>query len=305
MIRQADETMRSGIRDNWKKCFTLDDPRYTDYFFRYVFRPEYFYVDYENNRDVAASICRVPHAVMFNGRVLQMSMLSHACTMPDYRNEGRMKKIIETAVDACSHNELITLVGAVYGETYRPYGFEPIYYRTVYTLNRNEGARLSTYGVMYEPHPIDMLKVYSKFIRRFNGFYARNVDDFANLKREINARGGKVIACFNEKNQITGYATVLLEGKEAKIEECIYMDSVTIGKLVSAAMQERAVINLHVSKAENLSRLFPDAPYRDYPAVLARLNEPRLFSKLFNREVRTIQEAFQLSSRPLYLNERI
>ena len=34
MIRQADETMRSGIRDNWKKCFTLDDPRYTDYFFK-------------------------------------------------------------------------------------------------------------------------------------------------------------------------------------------------------------------------------------------------------------------------------
>ena len=46
-------------------------------------------------RDVAATICRIPHSVMFNGRVLQMSMLSHACTMPNYRNEGRMKKMID------------------------------------------------------------------------------------------------------------------------------------------------------------------------------------------------------------------
>jgi len=304
MIKQATESVTSGIRENWRICFTLDDPRYADYFFRNLYKPEYFYVDMEG-KDVAASICRIPHAVMFNGRVLQMSMLSHACTMPAYRNEGRMRKLIRTAVDACVHSELVTLVPAAYGEVYRPFGFEPVYFRSVYTLNKPEGVRLSTYGCMYEPHPLDMLKVYSAAMGRFNGFYARTLEDFISLKREISARGGKVIAYFDEKNKIRGYATVLLEGKEAKIEECIYLDSVAIIKLVNAAMQERTIVNLHVSAAENLTKLFPKAEKRDYPAIMARLNDPRLFSRLYNKEVRTVQEAYQTSFRPLMLNEMI
>ena len=255
MIQVAEKSMIPGIRENWRVCFTLDDPRYADFFFRQICKPEYFYVDMEG-RNVAASICRIPHEVMFNGRVLQMSMLSHACTMPAYRNEGRMKKLIETAVDACSHSELITLVPAAYGESYRPFGFEPVYYRTSYTLEREEGARLSTYGCMFEPHPVDMLKVYSSSMHRFNGYAARTPADFENLKKEINARGGKVVAYFDEKNNIRGYATVLLEGREAKIEELIYQDSTAIMKQVTAAMKARALVNLHVSAAENMSRLF-------------------------------------------------
>ena len=142
-------------------------------------------------------------------------------------------------------------------------------------------------------------------MHRFNGYAARTPADFEKLKKEINARGGKVVAYFDEKNNIRGYATVLLEGREAKIEELIYQDSTAIMKLVHAAMQERAVVTLHVSAAENLSRLFPEAKSRTYPSVMARLNDPRLFSKLFNCEVRTIQEAYRVSSRPLLMNESI
>lgn len=303
MIQVADETRTAGIRECWKKCFTLDDPRYFEHFFKYIYRPEYFFVDVEN-RDVAASICRIPHAVMFNGRVLQMSMLSHAGVMPDYRNEGRMKKLIEVAVDACSHSELITLVAADYGETYRPYGFEPIYRRSSYKLAR-EDAKTNSYGCSYEPSPIDMLKVFSAFIRRFNGYYARDIDYFMNLKREIVARGGKTVAYYDEKNQIRGYATVLIEGREARVEECIYLDSMALCKLISAALQERAVVNVEVSDAENLNKLFPEAERRDFPVMLARLNEPKLFSRLFNTEVRTVQEAFATGTRPLYMNEKV
>lgn len=303
MIQIADKTMTAGIRECWKKSFTLDDPRYFEHFFRYLYRPEFFYVDMEN-KQVAASICRIPHAVMFNGRVLQMSMLSHAGTLPEFRNEGRMKKMIDTAVDACSHSELITLVSAEYGESYRPYGFEPIYRRTSYLLGR-EDIKTSSYGCAYEPRPLDMLKVFSAFIRRFNGYYARDLDYFVNLKREIAARGGKIVAFYDEKKQIRGYATVINTGKEAVVEECIYLDSMALCKLISAALQDRASVRIHVSEAENLSKLFPNAERKDYPEVLAKLNEPKLFSRLFNTEVRTVQEAYAMSGKPLYLNEKI
>ena len=66
-----------------------------------------------------------------------------------------------------------------------------------------------------------------------------------------------------------------------------------------------ATVTLHVSQAENLSRLFPNAKQRTYPVVMARLNEPRLFSKLFSCEARTIQEAYRISTKPLMMVETV
>ena len=54
-----------------------------------------------------------------------------------------------------------------------------------------------------------------------------------------------------------------------------------------------------------LSRLFPNAKQRTYPVVMARLNEPRLFSKLFSCEARTIQEAYRISTKPLMMVETV
>jgi hypothetical protein len=38
---------------------------------------------------------------------------------------------------------------------------------------------------------------------------------------------------------------------------------------------------------------------------MARLNEPRLFSKLFSCEARTIQEAYRISTKPLMMVETV
>ena len=68
MIEIATEEMTAGIRDCWKKSFTLDDPRYFEHFFRFIYKPEYFLTDMEG-KIVAATICRIPHSLMFNGRI--------------------------------------------------------------------------------------------------------------------------------------------------------------------------------------------------------------------------------------------
>ena len=108
-----------------------------------------------------------------------------------------------------------------------------------------------------------------------------------------------------DKHVIKGYATILIEGREAKVEELIYVDSQALMRMLGAALQERSVLNVHVTAAENLAKIFPNVEKKEYPAVLAKINDPKLFSRLFNAEVRTIQEAYGISCRPLYLNERV
>ena len=98
------------------------------------------------------------------------------------------------------------------------------------------------------------MKVYSAFIRRFNGFYARDLDYFIQMKKEIKAREGKIVAYYNGKDQIQGYIVMVPQGNEIMAEEIIYLDSMALIKLCNAALQEKRVVNLFVSEAEDLSK---------------------------------------------------
>jgi len=302
MIVKGNPALTGDIRECWNKSFTMEDPRWTDYFFRTVYKPEYGYAWVEDGHAVSAA-CRIPHAVMFNGRILQASMILGVCTLPEYRHRGYMKQVMDTVIDACSHSELITFIQAYHPELYEPWNFQMVEYRTDYTLTRGEVRRITNFGCAYEPSPIDLLKVYSAFIRRFNGFYARDLDYFVRLKKEVQAQGGKIVAFYNGKNQIQGYATLLIQGREVAMEECVYLDAMALMKLVNAALQERPTVHLHVSQAENLSVLFPGAPHEDHGFTMARLNDPLLFSRLFGTEVHDAAEAFAISRKPLNMNE--
>ena len=302
MIVTKDPAIAGSIKNIWKKSFNLEDPRYIDFFFRDIFKPEYGYAYIEDSKAVA-SVCRINHPIVFNGRVIQASMLSNICELPDYRRFGYIKQVLDTVIDACNHTELITLARADNEELLKPYGFFPIYQHNEFIIQREDVKRITNYGCAYEVSPIDMLKVYSSFIKRFNGFVARDIESFIQIKKEVISRGGKIIGYYDARNQIQGYAIILLQGREAVVSECIYLDSMTLIKLMNGALQERSTIHLFVSEAENLSVLFPNATRKIHDAVMVRLNSPELFSRLFNRKIHNVLEAYSLSDKPLYLNE--
>lgn len=302
MIEHGNPSLTAGIRECWNKSFTTEDPRYTEYFFANLFKAEYGYAWSEAGRAVS-SLCRIPHDIMFNGRILQASMILGVSTIPEYRNKGYMHQLMDTVIDACEHTELITFIQAYRPELYEPWGFQMVEYRMDYTVTRADVKRITNYGCAYEPSPIDLLKVYSAFIRRFNGFYARDLNYFVQKKKEIQAEGGKIVAYYNGKDQIQGYATILIQGREAKVEELVYLDSMSLTKLVNAALQERPTVHLWVSDAENLGVMFPHAPVDKHGFTMARLNDAALFSRLFGTEVHDAREAFAISKKPLNMNE--
>jgi hypothetical protein len=116
------------------------------------------------------------------------------------------------------------------------------------------------------------LKVYSAFISRFNGYYARDLEYFVRYINEIRGQGGKVVAYFNGKDQIQGYAAMIPSGNEMVIQEMIYLDSLSMTKLINAALQEKRTIRVYVSEAEDLSLIFPKAPKKTFGSTMARLN---------------------------------
>jgi len=302
MIKKATAEQTAEIREIFSICFPNEDTRYMDYFFKSVYEPENCYVNIVDGK-IVSTLIRNPHAIMFNGRVLQASMIMGVATLPEYRRKGYMQELMDVVLDACEHSELLTLIQSESPVIYEPFGFSTVYKRKDVRLERKDVKRITNFGCAYEPTAIDLLKVYSAFIRRFNGFYARDLQYFVDYKKEIIAEGGKIVAYYNGKYQIQGYAVMIPQGKELCVEEIVYLDSMSLNKLCNAALQERRVIHLHVSEAEDLTKLFPEAKVRTYSSTMARLNDARLFSRLFNKKVTTVEEAYAISQRPLNLNE--
>lgn len=302
MIKRAELENIDEIKELWEICFPDVDARYREFFFKYILKPEDCFIKVLEGK-IVATLVRNKHDLMFNSRVLQASMIMGVCVHPDYRNRGYMHEMMDIIVDACEHSELVTLIQSENPEGYEPFGFRMIYHRTQFQIERKDVKRITNFGCAYDPSPIDLLKVYSAFIKRFNGFYTRDLDYFVNFKKEVKAIGGKIVAYYNGKDQIQGYAAMVPEGNQLKVQELIYLDSMSLMKLCNAALQEKKIVNLYVSEAEDLSKVFPYAKKKVFDSTMVRLNDPKLFSKVFRTKVDTVQEAFQLSRKPLNLNE--
>lgn len=304
MIDTKNPNLTLGIKDTWKKCFLGQDPRWTEYFFQNIYQPNFGYAVVEEDK-VVASLCRIPHAYMYNGRVLQASLLSNVAILGDVNQEEKRDELINRVLDACEHTELITLLASEQGELFEKYGFEKVYGRNQYKIERGDiTSNQSVLGCAFDPSPVDMLKVYVGFIRRFTGFYARDLDYFTQKKKEMSACGGKIVAYYNAKNRIQGYAIIRIAGKEAYIDECVYLESTALLRLIHAALQERGTVYLNTSSAENLSMLLPNASCKEVNPIYARLNDASLFSRLYNRKVTNVKEAFAFHKKPLNLNEK-
>ena len=300
MIVIGEENLTKQIRDLWKDNYSEMDPKYIDFVFRNIYQPEYLYCDKEGDQ-VRASLLRIPHAMMFNDRVLACSYITGITE----RAEGQAEQeLIPTVIDACENSELITLASVRNAGYLAKYGFEKIYSRCDYLLQKKDFKPITNFGCAYDPSPLDMLKIYSVFVRRFNGFSARHVEDFVNLKKEAAARGGKVVAYYDEKNRICAYAVIIVTPDDAIIEECIYLDASGLMKMLNAAFQERSLVHLVVSEAENLRPLFPKAARNVLWTTMARLNDADLFSRLFSIPAANVKEAYEISKKPLFYNER-
>lgn len=302
MILLAKEEQKAEIRELWETCFPKEDPAYIDHYFKNIWTPRSCYVDMEDGR-VVSSICRNPHDILFNEKVLRISMLTGMATLPEYRNQGRMHAMMDLVVDACSHSELMTCICTDRPEMYEPFGFRTGFERTAYMIQRPDLKRIPPLGTAYEVKPLDMLKVYSAYIRRFNGFYTRDLEYFINYKRQILSQGGKFIAYFNAQDRICGYAAYILNGSDLYIDELVYLDSVALSKILNGCLQERPRVHFHVSVAEDLRVVFPRAQIRPYIGTMVRINDYELFGKLFKTRCHTVDEALSISYKPLNQNE--
>ena len=301
MITKASGNDKQMVLALWKEAFSFDDGGYTKFFFDRYYKDETTFVMKENNQVLATAI-KTPHWMMLHGKMIQASMIVGVVTHPEYRNQGRFHQLMKVLLDECEHQELVTVIQAYDPELYKEFGFEVIYRRKQLFVRRADVPQMADHGVTYRLDYKNLVKVYSQFTAKFDGMMVRDEAYFRDLAYEVEAQGGKIIACYDNKGEISGYAVLYLVDGVLTIQEIVYLNSLALMKMLNHCLQLRFELVVEVSEAEQLERLFPNAEVKHKGNLLARINHKDLFQRLYGFKHKSVQQAMELD-KPLWYNE--
>ena len=169
MIDFANEKTASDVRTMWKICFG-DTEQFIDLYFSNKYRDENTLIYFENNVAVA-SLQMLPCKIRFYGEVITFYYLAGLCTLPEYRNKGYMRYLIEKAYKVM-HERSIPLSILIPAEDwlynyYAKFGFETTFEKGIESIDLK---------LLLNKYQNDIDEAYSEFDAK----YQRN--DFCVLK---------------------------------------------------------------------------------------------------------------------------
>ncbi|MEG0959353.1 MAG: GNAT family N-acetyltransferase [Erysipelotrichaceae bacterium] len=301
MIRDAVSKDKEEIVRIWKSAYSTKAENYLDFFFNDCFDQGKCILIEQDGRIV--SMLQYHNAVMeFQKRKLSVSYLHDIVTIPDYRKRGHMRKLMETTIDEVKHNHLISIMEAYNPRIYEQFGFEVVYYQKHYTVHSSQLEHVNTIGVDTSVNTQDLLELYQRFTKHFEGYLIRDEAYFKQLIECSKLRNYGLCTYLSKHNQVDGYAFYEIINNEIVVKEIIYMESIALLKMIKYIIGEHHSIEVIVSQGEKLEKVIPLLIPKKLSYMMARVNNYDLFNKLFNTEVKNVKEAYTLLSKPKYLN---
>lgn len=86
-------SIKEQVKALWKLCFE-DTEEFVDLYFRMRYTDRINHVIEEGGKVIAA-LQTIPYPMTYGGELLPVSYISGACTHPDYRNQGSMRKLLQ------------------------------------------------------------------------------------------------------------------------------------------------------------------------------------------------------------------
>lgn len=248
---------------------------------------------------VIATLQTVVAQMQFRGYRLEVSLFDSIATLPDYRRRHKMRTLLQAALDEASHNQLISLMYVMNPRLFERYGFKCVHTSKRYLLSSNDCRRNKCSQVQVHGNSEQMAALYQQFVRHFDGYFLRDERYYEHLLQRVKTSGEKI--CFYyEQEELKGYCLYVIEHQEAKISEIVYLDSKAFKQLISYAARDVNGVQLIVSQAEKIEKVFPFAIPRREAYLMARLNNIALFNKLYNCNVHHALDAFELLRKPMW-----
>lgn len=302
MIKEAGVAQKNELYELLQSAYPTRSRAYLGFYFKYIFdQGMCLYLEQDNR--IISCMQMQEHVMSFHGRKLLASYIQGVATLPDYRRRGHMAHLMKTMLDEASHNHLVTLIEAFNPKLYETFGFETIYETKTYTINTHYFDKVNVQGVSHNITAMELVELYQKYARHFDGCYTRDVHYYEIFMRKALLDHGNLCVYRNHQREVCGYAIYSESSVDVKVHEIVYLDSVALMKMLKYISQGYPDVRVTVSPSEKLEKLFPLTIPKKSGYTMARINNYELFNKLYNCNVRHPKAAFNISKKPLFLHE--
>lgn len=257
-------TIKDETKALWKRCFE-DSDAFTDLYFDQRYRDDINMTVCEEGQVIAA-LQMIPYPLWWGGEEVPVSYISGACTHPDYRSRGVMRRLLKD-----THRQmyargiyLSTLIPAEPGlfHYYAQSGYATCFHYTLRQVNLPE-APLPDYRVEVCASPTAAHYHYlDTCMRRRGNVLLHTKEDWEVVGADARLEDGRWLAVYLHE-QLCGMALAVPEEGKVSLKECV-ADNEEARK---ALFHEAA----YIYKVETVECITPSAPEDARPLGMARV----------------------------------
>lgn len=263
----------------WKRCFA-DSDEFIDLYFSRRYSDAINMAVHEDGKIISA-LQMVPYPMTFCGEVIPTAYISGACTHPDYREHGAMRRLL-----ADTHRRmyadgvwLSTLVPAeewLFGY-YAKSGYASCFGRSVRRVGRDCLSRSSDFGIKVEAHTSLTDELFHYFDTRMRGrdcCVLHTREDMSVVMTDLTLGDGKLLVA-RGKEGIVGMAFAVPDGEIVSVKELLADNESASSALLSEAA--------YIYKVNTLEYMV-SAPANESPLGMARVIQAEALLDLFARK---------------------
>ncbi len=303
MIRFANQKDKEYLETLCVRSLPLKEKHFIEYYFANQFSSAKVLISELDNLLVSQVHCR-DHVLSLLDKKISVSYLFGIATHYDYRQRGIMRDLLEKQMEDCERNDLLTFLEASNPKLFERYGFDTISYRKRYIVYAKDLIAYQTRGVEQRFEISELVDVFQRFSKVFDCYYVRDEEYYEHYVERVTMDGAHICVYRDEHNVIQGYAVYYELDDGIEVKEIIYMDKKSLCALLKHAIGYTPFISIEVSQAEHLEKIFKMSIPRTFSAVMVRINNLKLFNKLFNSNCKRGKDIEGLCRKPILLNEK-
>ena len=300
MIREGSLSDRQAIYDLHSSHVNLGEYDRMEIYFARYFNADNIVVNEVNGHVVASSQINY-HTLILNGYRIAAGVVT--ATICDRNNRSYLDTLLKDIDDELEHKMLISLAITDKPDDFVSLGFEPVYKRRRYEINRMDMVNRSSDGVDTSFTAGEIAATYKKFMGSFNGYYERDMIYWTNRFETFKYLKYSMVVYRNKEKAVEGYMVFGINNNDIYIDEIVYLNGTALIRMLCYAFRFKDKITVMVSEHEDLNRIIPKAKYKLETVAMAKVNNLTLFSNLFSASAGSTREALDLLGKPLYLNE--
>lgn len=293
MIRFAKSKDIPALKRMWDDNFGFDGILFNQFFFEELFnRGKHLLLE---GKEIISSVSIFPITVMLHGKVIRSSFLSGIMTQEQYRRRGYMEQLMNELLVVLSHRELFTVITAYQPEIYHKFGFESIYKKRTYDASHHRFIAQLAQSRDY--HAEDLLCMYGRFMRHFNGFKIRSVEDFQLLLKQVEKESAILVV--QQAGKHMGYCIYEETKVGVKVTEIVYLSKQALETMLAILQKKYVKIEVICSSFEKLDKVY-GLPYQEFEHVLIKVHDMKLVNRLFHSNYKQAKDLF---SKALWFRE--